>query len=120
MVVDDDRRICEMLTAYFESEGRSAISLQNPTKLLPWLELNECSAIILDIEMPGIDGLSLLREIRRRNPDVPVIMYTGSGYNETKLQTALRAGANGYVSKGLPPSETYAAVMRALSQAGAG
>ena len=119
MVVDDDRRICEMLTTYFESQGRSAIWLQDPTKLMPWLQLNHCSAIILDIDMPGIDGLSLLTQIRRQHPDVPVIMFTGAGYNEAKLQTALHAGANGYVSKGLPASETYAAVMRAIGQAGA-
>jgi DNA-binding NtrC family response regulator len=118
MVVDDDPRICEMLTRYFEAQGRSTRSLQNSTKLMPWLQLNHCSAIILDIEMPGIDGLSLLAEIRRDHPDIPVIMYTGAGYNESMLQTALRAGANGYVSKGLPASETYAAVMRAISDAG--
>ena len=118
VIVDDDQRVGDMLTRYLQTQGRTASSLSDASKLLPWLELYRCSAVILDIDMPGIDGLSLLRQVRQRHPELPVIMFTGAGYDEQKLQTALRAGANGYVSKGLSASETYAAISRAIGQSG--
>lgn len=114
MVVDDDPRMCRMLTSYFEAHGHSARSLEDGTKLLPWLALNSCSAVVLDLDMPAIDGLTVLTSIRDAHPTLPVVIFTGAGYNEDKLQRALSAGANGYVSKGLKVGEIYAAVLRAI------
>jgi DNA-binding response OmpR family regulator len=83
-----------------------------------WLELNPCDAIILDIGMPKVDGLTLITMIREKNADLPIVMFTGLGYDEEAMQTARKAGANGYVSKGLGPSEIYSAVMRVVQQHG--
>lgn len=114
IVVDDDPDICSVLTSYFEARGHTALSLQDTSKLLPWLELNECSAIVLDIYMPGINGLNLLEQVRAAFPRLPVVIFTGAGYDEETLQTALRLGANGYVSKGLKVNEIYSALLRAI------
>ena len=65
--------------------------------------------------MPKIDGLSLISVIRERYHDLPIIIFTGLGYDEEMMQTARYAGANGYVSKGLGPSEIYSALMRVLT-----
>jgi DNA-binding NarL/FixJ family response regulator len=83
-----------------------------------WLELNTCDGIILDIGMPKVDGLTLITVIRAKYPDLPIVMFTGLGYDEEAMQTARKAGANGYVSKGLGPSEIYSAVMRVVQQQG--
>ena len=69
-------------------------------------------SVILDIGMPKIDGLSLISMIREKHADLPIVMFTGLGYDEEAMQTARKAGANGYVSKGLGPSEIYSALMR--------
>lgn len=117
LVVDDNRLLNRFLTTYLRSKGHSCSSLTDPTKAVSWLDLNPCDAIILDIGMPKIDGLSLISMIRERFATVSIVMFTGLGYDEEAMQAARKAGANGYVSKGLGPSEIYSALMRVLTQA---
>jgi DNA-binding NarL/FixJ family response regulator len=68
--------------------------------------------------MPKVDGLTLISVIRAKYAELPIVMFTGLGYDEEAMQQARRAGANGYVSKGLGPSEIYSALMRVLQQQG--
>lgn len=116
LVVDDNRLLNRFLTTYLRSKGHGCSSLTDPSKTLSWLDLNPCDAIILDIGMPKIDGLSLISMIREKFSVVPIVMFTGLGYDEEAMQAARKAGANGYVSKGLGPSEIYSALMRVLNQ----
>jgi len=116
LVVDDNRLLNRFLTTYLRGKGHVASSLTDSSKVESWLELNQCDAVILDINMPKIDGLSLISKIRAKSADLPIVMFTGLGYDEEAMQTARKAGANGYVSKGLGPSEVYSALMRVLSQ----
>ena len=114
LVVDDNRLLNRFLTTYLRSKGHGCSSLTDPSKVLSWLDLNPCDAIILDIGMPKIDGLSLISMIREKFLTVPIVMFTGLGYDEDAMQAARKAGANGYVSKGLGPSEIYSALMRVI------
>jgi len=116
LVVDDNRLLNRFLTTYLRGKGHSASSLTDSSKVQSWLDLNACDAVILDINMPKIDGLSLISQIRASYPDLPIVMFTGLGYDEEAMQIARKAGANGYVSKGLGPTEIYAALMRVLTQ----
>jgi DNA-binding NarL/FixJ family response regulator len=82
-----------------------------------WLEMNDCEVAVVDLNMPKVDGISLItyvREIRRR---LPIIVFTGVGYDEQKMHAALRAGANGYVSKNLPVEHLYCVLSRVLATA---
>ena len=81
-----------------------------------WLETNPCDAAILDIGMPDIDGITLISLVRKRHPHLPIVIFTGLGYDEEMMKAARVAGANGYVSKGLGPNEIYASLMRVISQ----
>jgi two-component system OmpR family response regulator len=116
LVVDDNRLLNRFLTTFLRSKGHAASSLTDGSKTEAWLELNPCDAIILDIGMPKIDGLTLISLIRAKYPNLPIVMFTGLGYDEEAMQVARRAGANGYVSKGLGPSEIYSALMRVIGQ----
>jgi DNA-binding response OmpR family regulator len=116
LVVDDNRLLNRFLTTYLRGKGHSASSLTDSSKVEAWLDLNPCDGLILDIGMPKIDGLTLISMVRTKNPDLPIVMFTGLGYDETAMQAARAAGANGYVSKGLGPSEIYSALMRVLAQ----
>ena len=116
LVVDDNRLLNRFLTTYLRSKGHGCSSLTDSSKVLSWLDLNACDAIILDIGMPKIDGISLISMIREKFPALPIVMFTGLGYDEDAMQAARKAGANGYVSKGLGPSEIYSALIRVLSQ----
>ncbi len=116
LVVDDNRLLNRFLTTFLRDKGHIASSLTDSTKVESWLDLNPCEAVILDIGMPKINGLELVKIIRASYPDLPIVMFTGLGYDEEAMQTARKAGANGYVSKGMGPSEIYTALMRVLSQ----
>jgi DNA-binding response OmpR family regulator len=116
LVVDDNRLLNRFLTTYLRSKGHGCSSLTDSSKVVAWLGGNPCDAVILDIGMPKIDGLSLISMIREHHAVLPIVMFTGLGYDEQAMQSARRAGANGYVSKGLGPSEIYSALMRVLSQ----
>lgn len=114
LVVDDNRLLNRFLTTYLRSKGHTASALTDSQKVEAWLDANQCDAVILDIGMPKIDGLTLISHIRAKHPDLPIVMFTGLGYDEGAMQIARKAGANGYVSKGLGPSEIYSAVMRVV------
>lgn len=117
LVVDDNRLLNRFLTTYLRGKGHSCASLADSSKVMNWLETNPCDAIILDIGMPKIDGICLTGMIREKHSALPIVMFTGLGYDEEAMQAARKAGANGYVSKGLGPSEIYSALMRVLNQA---
>jgi DNA-binding response OmpR family regulator len=117
LVVDDNQLLNRFLTTYLRDKGHHAFSLTEGQKVVAWLSQNDCDAIILDIGMPKIDGISLVSMIREEHPDLPIVMFTGLGYDEEAMQRARKAGANGYVSKGLGPNEIYSALMRVLSHA---
>ena len=114
LVVDDNRLLNRFLTTYLRGKGHTASSLTDSTKVTAWLELNPCDGLILDIGMPKIDGISLIAVVREKHPELPIVMFTGLGYDEDAMQAARKAGANGYVSKGLGPSEIYSALMRVI------
>lgn len=115
LVVDDNQLLNRFLTTYLRDKGHHAFSLTDGQKVVAWLGQNDCDAIILDIGMPKIDGISLVSMIREEHADLPIVMFTGLGYDEEAMQRARKAGANGYVSKGLGPNEIYSALMRVLS-----
>lgn len=115
LVVDDNRLLNRFLVTYLRSKGHACSSLTDGSKVESWLDLNKCDAVILDIGMPKIDGLTLISIIRAHYHDLPIIIFTGLGYDEEMMQAARYAGANGYVSKGLGPSEIYSALMRVLN-----
>lgn len=116
LVVDDNRLLNRFLTTYLRGKGHSATSLNDSTKVESWLDLNPCDGLILDIGMPKIDGLTLISQVRENHPTLPIVMFTGLGYDEEAMKAARKAGANGYVSKGLGPSEIYSALLRVLGQ----
>jgi DNA-binding NarL/FixJ family response regulator len=62
-----------------------------------------------------VDGISLISFIRDINVSVPIIVFTGMGYDEEHMNAALRAGANGYVSKNLPIEQLYCVLSRVLA-----
>jgi DNA-binding response OmpR family regulator len=116
LVVDDNQLLNRFLTTFLRDKGHQASALNDGVKVVSWLDVNDCDAIVLDIGMPKIDGLSLISMIREKHADLPIVMFTGLGYDEEAMQTARKAGANGYVSKGLGPNEIYSALMRVLNQ----
>ncbi len=77
--------------------------------------MHDCEVVVVDLNMPKVDGISLISYIHEIQPDLPIIVFTGVGYEEEKMHAALRAGANGYVSKNLPVEQLYCVLSRVLA-----
>lgn len=114
LVIDDEPAITKFLCAYLKHKGHTCAALTDGLQTTAWLELYDCEVVVVDLNMPTVDGISLITHIREIQPDLPIIVFTGIGYEEDKMHAALRAGANGYVSKNLPIEQLYCVLSRVL------
>jgi DNA-binding response OmpR family regulator len=114
LVVEDDPDIVELLVHYLRAEGFAVDALGDGKKALERLRLEGYDLLVLDLQLPGLDGLSLCAEVRRdkRMRDVPVVMLTARG-DEADRIVGLEMGADDYVVKPFSPKELVARV-RAL------
>src|SRR5437667_11250593 len=115
LIIDDDPAIARFLVAYLRQKGHSCQALTDGFQTATWLAHNDCKVVIVDLRMPKVDGISLISFIREINPTIPIVVFTGVGYDEEQMHAALRAGANGYVSKNLPVEQLYCVLSRVLS-----
>ncbi len=115
LIIDDDPAIAKFLVTYLRQKGHTCESLIEGFRTAAWLDQNECEVAIVDLNMPTIDGISLIKFLRGERPALPIIVFTGVGYDEARMHAALRAGANGYVSKNLPVEQLYCVLSRVLA-----
>jgi two-component system alkaline phosphatase synthesis response regulator PhoP len=114
LVVEDDPDIVELISHYLKAEGFEIVALDEGRSALERLRDGTFQVVILDLQLPGMDGLSLCRAIRgdRRIQRVPVIILTARG-DEADRVVGLEVGADDYVVKPFSPKELVARV-RAL------
>ena len=112
LIVDDNRYLNHCLSNYLQDKGHRCSSLSDSSKVIRWLGLNTCDAIILDLKMPQIGGIALAKMVREEHGAIPILIFTGMGYDEEFLQAAVEAGANGYVSKVMGPAALLMALER--------
>jgi two-component system, OmpR family, response regulator len=106
LVVDDDLRLFALLQNYLEQNAVKVSSAPDGQSALNSLRASPVDAVLLDVMMPGMDGLSVLRRIRESS-DVPVIMLTAKG-EDTDRVVGLELGADDYLSKPFNPRELLA------------
>ena len=115
LIIDDDPAISRFLVTYLRQKGHTCESLTEGFQTATWLAHHDCEVVIVDLKMPKVDGISLISFIREINATLPIIVFTGMGYDEEQMHSALRAGANGYVSKNLPVEQLYSVLSRVLA-----
>jgi diguanylate cyclase (GGDEF)-like protein/PAS domain S-box-containing protein len=100
LVVDDNEMNRDMLSRRLQREGYAVMVAVDGRQALDILDRHECALVLLDIEMPGISGLDVLKTIRQRRApnELPVIMVTARQHSQSIVET-LRLGANDYVTK---------------------
>ena len=97
-IVDDDKSIRWVLEKALSREAFQVLSFDNPDRFLERFAVDAPDVIISDIRMPGRDGISLLEEIKRRTPRIPVIVMTA--YSDlNRAVSAFQGGAFEYLSK---------------------
>ena len=114
LIVDDDAPLSGFFSTYLESKGHTCSAITDASSAIPWLKANHCAVAIVDLNMPKIDGISLISLIREIDSALPLIVLTGLGYDEGQMRAALQAGANGYTSKNLPVEQLYRVLLRIL------
>lgn len=112
LAVDDDRPIRELLTDYLGEVGFKVTALADGSTVCQILDREAVDLIILDLVLPGIDGVTLARTIRSKS-DVPIIMLTARN-DEIERVVALEVGADDYVSKPFSPRELLARIKSVL------
>jgi two-component system OmpR family response regulator len=115
LLVDDDARLYELLQSYLGQNGVQLARAKDGREGLTVLEAGGFDAVLLDVMMPGMDGLEVCKRIRARSK-IPVIMLTAKG-DETDRVVGLEIGADDYVPKPFSPRELLARLRAVLRRA---
>jgi DNA-binding NtrC family response regulator len=98
LLVDDEQDFVEILSIRLEEAGENVTAAYNGQECLDKLETQQFDVVILDIKMPGMDGIQTLRKIKILYPLVEVILLTGHGTTETAVE-GMKLGAYDYLIK---------------------
>ncbi|MDO8578619.1 MAG: response regulator transcription factor [Dehalococcoidales bacterium] len=112
LVVDDEKKIVDLVRTYLERDGYQVFEAHDGSSALDAFRRQSPDLVILDVMLPGMDGLDVCREIRRSS-SVPVIMLTARSEDVDKL-VGLELGADDYITKPFSPRELVARVRAVL------
>ena len=112
LIVDDDSNIAELISLYLTKEMYDTVIASDGEMALTLFDQEKPSLILLDLMLPGIDGMTVCREIRRRS-QVPIIMLSAKGETFDKV-LGLEMGADDYMIKPFDPKELIARVKAVL------
>jgi DNA-binding response OmpR family regulator len=115
LVVDDEPMVREVVARYLQVDGFTVHEAADGAAALAWLEGNRPQLVVLDIMLPGIDGLTVLRRLRATG-DVPVILLTARAEEVDRI-VGLELGADDYVVKPFSPRELATRVRTVLRRA---
>ena len=116
LLIDDDARLAELLVGYLAPQGVTLVHAPGGQAGLSQLAAGAFDAILLDVMMPGLDGLSVLKKVREGGQRVPVIMLTARG-DEADRVVGLELGADDYVAKPFSPRELLARLRAVVRRA---
>jgi two-component system, OmpR family, response regulator CpxR len=116
LLVDDDVELCDLMREYFAENGLNLETVHDGRRGLTWALGGTHDLILLDIMVPGLDGLEVLRQIRRRS-QVPIIMLTARTASADRI-AGLDGGADDYLPKPFGPDERLARIRAVLRRSG--
>jgi DNA-binding response OmpR family regulator len=115
LLIDDDVRLYELLKSYLEQNGCTVTVAPDGKRGLAALEVGTFDAVLLDVMMPGMDGIETCKRIRQKS-SIPIVMLTAKG-DETDRVVGLELGADDYVAKPFSPRELLARLRAVLRRA---
>ena len=113
LVVDDDVRLRDLLTRYLASQGFEVRAIADARELDRRLQRDTPHLVVLDLMLPGEDGLAVCRRLRGAGEDVPIIMLTAKGEDVDRI-VGLEMGADDYLAKPFNPRELVARIHAVL------
>ena len=118
LVIDDDRETRDLLSMYFGEQGFDVATVKDGPDMDAWLARNNTDLVILDLMLPGEDGLSLARRLRA-DYKLPIVMISARGEEVDRI-VGLEVGADDYVPKPFNPRELLARVRAVLRRSAPG
>ena len=116
LIIDDDRELCALLTEFLQLEGFSASSVHDGAAAVAHCRDHRYDAIVLDVMLPGLQGLEVLRSLRKFST-TPVLMLTARGEDTDRI-VGLGMGADDYLPKPCNPRELAARLRAILRRSG--
>ncbi|MFC6670523.1 sigma-54-dependent transcriptional regulator [Marinobacterium aestuariivivens] len=113
LLIEDEPEVREAARLTLELAGMAVESFERAEDALEWLGEDYPGIVLSDIKMPGMDGLELLQQVRRRDPELPVILVTGHGDIGMAVE-AVKSGAYDFIEKPVAPDHLLEEVKRAL------
>lgn len=115
LIVEDERKLAEVLAEYLQHAGYRTHCLHRGDEVMPWLAKNATSLVVLDLMLPGVDGMALCQQLRQHS-NLPVLMATARVEEHDRL-AGLESGADDYVCKPYSMREMVARVKAILRRA---
>lgn len=112
LIVEDEIKIANLLQEYCQQEGLNAAIVGDGAMVEPWLAKNLADAIVLDIMLPNVDGISLCKNIRAYS-NIPILMLSAKA-DEIDRLLGLELGADDYIAKPFSPREVVARIKAVL------
>jgi len=116
LAVDDDDRLRDLLKRYLTREGHDVTTAKDAASARKLMATMSFDLVILDVMMPGEDGLSLLKSVREKKSDTPVILLTARSLPAERIE-GLKIGADDYLSKPFEPEELALRITSILKRA---
>jgi two-component system phosphate regulon response regulator OmpR len=113
LIVDDDARLRRLLERFFEEQGYRVRAVENVEQMDRLMSRELFNLVVLDLMLPGEDGLSACSRLRAANNQVPIIMLTAKGDEASRIQ-GLEQGADDYLAKPFNPRELLARIKAVL------
>jgi DNA-binding NtrC family response regulator len=117
LVVDDDRAICEYMETFLSRDGFEVKTLENPGDAPDEVKVGGYHLVVLDLMMPGMDGVEVLQRIRKVDSDIAVVIFTGYPSLDTAVQS-MKLDAVDYLKKPFDPDEFREVVSRVMRKKG--
>lgn len=116
LLVDDEDMILDTLGKLVEHSGWKCFKAPTGEIALDCFKINKVNIVVLDLNLPAMDGFEVLQKMKAIKPEVPVIILTGQGYEKEQIERALKLGASGYVSKAMPVRSVISKIRMVLGQ----
>ena len=117
LVVDDDQKLLDLVLKYLNKEGYIAHGVADAQEMDAYLSVNNTELVILDLMLPGEDGLSIARRLRS-NSDIPILMLSARGEEIDRI-IGFEVGADDYLPKPFNPRELLARIKAILRRTNA-
>ena len=115
LVVDDDENLLKSIKKVLRLEQYSVDTLINAQQAEEWLESESYQCLLLDVKMPVVNGMDLLKQVIHKYPALPVIMISGQSDIETAVQS-IKDGAYDFIEKPINPERLLIAVKKCYSE----